>query len=80
MSELSATALPFIEWAAFGGVLGATWLYGQKGRIGPAVGALSAAVFVLYGLMADLPAATVTNVIFFGIHCRNFIKLGAHRD
>ena len=66
--------IAFVEWGAFGGILVATWLYGNGGRAGPALGIVSACLFITYGLLASVPAAWATNIAFAVIHARNFAK------
>jgi len=74
---MDATAITAFEWLAFGSVLVSTWLYGNLGTKGPLIGAASATMFVIYGVIAGIPAAWATNIAFIIIHMRNYMQMRA---
>lgn len=67
------TAL-IVEWVSFGGALISVWLYGYKTILGPITGILTSISFIVFGLMVDLPAAVITNIIFIILHFKNIKK------
>lgn len=67
--------LEALEWAAFCGVLLSVWLYGFKGISGPVVGAISAAGLIAYGVLANIPVISLTNIGFVSLHIINAARI-----
>ena len=63
-----------LEWLAFGGALVSTFLYGNKHKTGPIAGMVVAFLFILYGWLETIPAAIISNIVFFVLHCRNYLR------
>ena len=61
-----------LEYLAFGGALVSTWLYGNNSRWGPVSGMVVATLFITFGVVAQIYAAAISNVVFLGIHARNY--------
>lgn len=71
-----------LEWAAFGGSLLSVWLYGHSRIYGPVAGICVAVLFVAFGITAEIYAASLSNLIFFGLHFNNLrkgLKMDLHR-
>jgi hypothetical protein len=64
--------ITILEWSAFGLSLLCVYLYGERPRTAPIVGMACAWVFMVWGFLSGVPAAVVTNVVFFLLHMRNF--------
>lgn len=65
----------FLEWGSYIGALLTVWLYGFKNTWGPKSGLITAAAFVLYGILADIPVAVLTNIVFAVLHYNNLRKV-----
>lgn len=63
-----------LEWAAFGGSMLCSILYGNGGKKGPILGLFVAVLFIVFGLAAGIYAAAFSNIFFFIIHFRNLRK------
>ena len=66
-----ATAL---EWLAFSGSLLSVWMYGKHPSRGPLVGMTVSVLFMVYGIVGEVYAAALSNVVFFWLHNRNYRK------
>lgn len=63
-----------LEWAAFGGSLFSVYMYGRSRIYGPVVGIGVAILFMAYGIVAGIYAAALSNIVFLGLHTRNFVQ------
>lgn len=63
-----------LEWIAFGGSLLSVWLYGKNQVNGAAFGIFVSLVFILYGVLASIWPAVISNVVFAYLHYRNLRK------
>lgn len=66
------TLVKVLEWAAFSSSLVCVWAYGRGRYLGPVVGCCTATLFLAYGVSAGVWAAACSNVIFMGLHARNY--------
>jgi len=64
-----------LEWSGFGGLVLGTYFYGSRGVSGPLVSGVSAAILVIWGLMAGVYSASIANIVFTAIHAINFIRM-----
>ncbi len=62
-----------LEWMAFGLSVICVWTYGRSKIKGACVGVVTALSFILWGYVAGIPAAGLTNILFLGLHIRNLI-------
>lgn len=69
--------IEILEWLAFGGSLISVWLYGRNPVLGPLAGIMVSIIFIIFGLASGIIAASASNVVFFIIHLRNYIKARA---
>ena len=60
-----------LEWLAFGSAMLCVFLYGYSKARGAMVGLVTAALFITWGLTAEVYAAAVTNVFFLCLHGNN---------
>ena len=63
-----------LEWLAFGGSLLSVWMYGKHPTRGPVAGMAVAVTFMVYGIVAGVYAAALSNIVFFVLHNRNYRK------
>lgn len=61
-----------LEYAAFGGSLCSVWLYGKGRYLGPVSGVVASVLFIAYGVVQSVDAAVASNLVFLGIHGKNF--------
>jgi hypothetical protein len=65
----------WLEWQSFGLALFGTWVYGRTRVWGGIVGIITAASFMAFGVMSDVPAAIWANIAFAVVHANN-IRVG----
>jgi NTP pyrophosphatase (non-canonical NTP hydrolase) len=63
-----------LEYAAFGGSLFSVWLYGKSQTKGPIAGITVSLLFMLYGIIAGVYAAALSNIVFLMLHINNYRK------
>lgn len=63
--------ITILEWLAFSLSMLCVFCYGKSNTKGAIIGIITALSFILWGIVADIYAASVTNVIFLGLHIRN---------
>lgn len=61
----------YLEWSAFLMSLCCVASYGYSKIIGGLVGIVTVILFILWGIVADVPVAVYTNLIFFCLHTKN---------
>lgn len=64
--------IEFLEWASFTCSLLCVYAYGTNKVRGALVGLLTAILFVIWGYLADVYAASLINIVFFILHGRNY--------
>lgn len=60
-----------LEWAAFGGSVICSLLYGRQSVWGPSAGLVVSCLFIAFGLTNEIYAAAFSNLFFIAVHGRN---------
>lgn len=68
----------WLEWQSFGLIAISVLLYIRRPAWGASVGIMGSTSFFFYGLVAGIPAAMITQVVFLPLHAWN-LRLACRR-